>query len=211
MWLAIWILLTAFVLGVSLWSWVILRQQKKAWSAFAVKTGLNYTPGTLMGSPTVTGLVKGRKLSFFTAAQKTNDARGQRYVTVIELEMGSGLPVGAALATKEFSDFLSTLRMDETLELQSPDWDKSYIVKTRNAARLKEYLTPERLKIIHALFSAKNSIALFIFDETDSVIRIETSDPLRKMEQLESLAKKLTAAADKLAPQRGQPEENQKA
>lgn len=199
-WLIIWILLSAFLLTVFGWSMVILYQQKKAWAAFGKKYGMEYHAGKMTGPPLLAGKLGNYKISLFTDAQRTNDVRGQRFVTVVEIEMGSGMPTAAAIATKEYAAFISTLDLDETWSPDDKDWAASHVIKTRSAERLVTYLTPERLKVLKVLFAKKNSISLLFFDENQSVLRIETSDPLRNPEHMEKITSQLIGLADKLRP-----------
>lgn len=196
----IWAVFSLFIIGVFVWSVAILLQQKKAWAAFAKKLKLEYEPGKLMGSPAVSGKIGSYRMMFFTDAQKTSDMRGQRMVTVIESEMGLGMPAPAAFATREYAEFIAELNMPDTYDPGLPEWQDSYIAKTRDMERLKLYMTPERVKTLHGLFSMKNSIALFFFDTHEAVLRIETPDPLRDTGHMEKIAKRLIDALDRLRP-----------
>lgn len=201
MWVFIWILLSMFVIGVFLWSQYILYQQKKSWESYAKKAGLNYEGGSFSDPPIVSGMMKGRRISFYTAAQQTADVRGQRFVTVIEIELGAGMPTAAALATKEYSDFIATLKLPETIEIEASDvWKSDYIIKTKNQSVLKKYLNEDRQKALHAVFSMRHSMSLFFFDEQEAVLRIETSDPMRAAGHMEKIARKIIAVADRLSP-----------
>lgn len=200
MWLAIWGCFAAFVVAFVGWTLVVLWQQKKAWSNFAKKHQLKYQPGTLMGSPVVSGELSKWKFSLYSGVQQTEDIRGQRFVSVIEFQLGRGMPTGAALATKEFTSFIEGLIFDRTYKPELAEWDKSYIVRTRSSKGLKAYLTKERQQILHSLFSMKNSTALFFFDEIEAVLRIETTDPLRQEEHLNKIVQRIMIAVERLAP-----------
>lgn len=196
----LWALLSAFIIGVFFWSSLILFQQKRAWAAYAKKNGMMYEAQGVFSSPVVSGKTGAHKLSFFTDVQRTLDVRGQRMVTVIEAEMGVGMPAPAALATKDFKGFISGLNLPDTYEPGVADWKTDYVLQTRDAERLKLYLTPERLKILHGLFSMRNAAVLFFFDTEESVLRIETPDPLRDAVHMEKITKRIVDALDKLRP-----------
>ena len=196
MWIFLWFLLSAFVIGVSGWSLSILQQQKKAWQEFAKKNNLAYVAGGLTGSPSVSGRLKNHQISLYTDTQQTSDVRGQRFVIVIEVVLGPGMPTGAAIATKEYRDFLASLKMNETYLPQIAGWSPEYIVKTRSREALSRYLTDERAAILHSLFVMKNSMVLFFFDEIEGVLRIETGDPLRNAAHLCRRADGIVLAAD---------------
>ncbi len=200
MWIFIWALFSAFILGVFFWSTAILFQQKRAWEAFAKKNNMTYVPGKMFGSPVVTGHRGGYGLSFFTDNQKTSDVRGQRFVTVIEAQLKMPMPAPAALATKEYGVFIASLNLPDAYEPDLPEWNKSNVIRTRNLPGLKPYLTPERLKILQSLFSMRNAIVLYFFDEHEAVLRIETTDPLRDAVHMEKIAKRIIDAMDKLKP-----------
>jgi hypothetical protein len=200
MWIFIWVLFSAFILGVFAWSTAILFQQKRAWQAFATKNGMTYVPGKFLGSPAVTGQRGGYGLSFFTDNQKTADVRGQRFVTVIEAQLKTPMPAPAALSTKEYGEFIGSLNLPDTYEPSMPEWNKSNVIRTRNLEGLKSYLTDERLKTLQSLFSMRNAIVLFFFDEHEAVLRIETADPLRDAVHMEKIARRIIDAMDKLKP-----------
>ncbi len=200
MWVAIWVCFTVFVAVFVGWTLLVQFQQKKAWSTYAKRNKLQYDNGTFTGPPTVVGEVGGRNLSLYTGVQQTDDIRGQRFVTVIEFQMGKGMPTGAAIATKEFSGFIQGLIFDETFKPEVTDWDPSYVVRTRYKKNLQAYLTQERQKTIASLFSMKNAAVLFFFDELEAVLRIETSDPLRNDAHLEKIVKRILSAVEVLSP-----------
>lgn len=199
MWIALWFVLSAFVMGVFVWSLRILIQQKRAWAAYAKKRGYEYIGGKMMDPPAVVATVNGMRLSLYTDIQRTNDVRAQRYVTIIEIVLGSGMPTGAAIATKELRPFIDSLNFtDSHTPPDFPEWSPSYIVKTRDTKKLAAYLTQNRLAVLHSLFSMKNSMALFFFDEEECVLRIETPDPLRNVEHLEKIVRRIVDAVEKL-------------
>jgi hypothetical protein len=200
MWIALWVILSAFILTVFFWSVQILQQQKRAWSAYAKKNGaFTYTRGKMMESPSLRGGVKGMTMALYTDIQRTNDLRGQRFVTVIEVEIGSGMLTGGILATRELEPFVASLNFSETYRPEE-NWDPSYLVKTRSAALLKNYLTPARAEAIQGLFSMKNSVSLFFFDEQDAVLRMETPNPLKNVALLEKIINKVAGLAENLKP-----------
>ncbi len=200
MWLAIWGIFAVFIFGFVIWTMAVLYQQKRAWSAFAKRHKLKYDAGTFMGSPTVTGKIKDRLLSLYTGIQQTDDIRGQRFVTVIEFQLGDGMPTGAAISTPQFRSFIDGLIFDETYQPELAEWDKDYVVRTRDEKNLSAYLTKERQQVLHSLFTMKTASVLFFFDELEAVLRVETSDPLRSEAHLNAIIKRLADAAETLSP-----------
>ncbi len=198
MWIFLWVVLSMFVMGVFFWSMFILQQQKRAWFAFAKKSGLKYEAGAYTDPPVVSGMVKGYKITFFTDSLRTQDVRGRRFVTTIEIEMGDGMPTVAALATQDYAEFLSPLRLPLSWQPPGEEWQKNYIIKTRSIDRLTRYLTKARLKVLSDLFAMKNAATLYFFDEQTCILRIETPDPLRDPDRMERIAKRIYSAVDTL-------------
>lgn len=198
MWIFLWIAASTFILGVFGWSLVILFQQKQAWSSFAKKHSLMYVPGKIIQAPAMKGVVYGHQVAFFPDVQATQDQRGQRFVTVLEFDVGQGMPTGALIATSNFATFASNLNFTQTLEIDFPGWDKARIIRTRDSSTLKNYLTRERLEFLHNIMSMKNATALYFFDEENAIVHIETSDPLRDEQRMEKIVQKITAALPRL-------------
>lgn len=169
------------------------------------KAGFNYQPVAFNEPPVMRGFVNGRPITFFNDLRETADARGKRFFTAIELDLGAGMPTGAALATPSFASFLSTLNMPQTLKPEIEGWSPAYVVKTRDAAALTSYLTPARLKVLQALFAMKTVETLLFFDEEASVLRFELSDPLRSVDRLEKLVLRIGQAGNVLAPDQQAP------
>lgn len=201
MWLFIWGVITIFIAGISLWSYIILRQQKSCWKAFSDKHKMTYTSASMMESPQVRGRIDGFMLNLYTDAQRVNDIQGQRFVTVIELEMGEGVPVAAAIGTERTKEFINTLVLKKDIQLDHEDWkEDKYIARTKNKTKLKAYLTKKRQDVLMKLFSMKGATVLFFCDEIDAVLRIETSDPLRNREKMERIVKRFVRDIKVMAP-----------
>lgn len=199
MWIFIWVLLSTFVLGVFAWSLQILFQQKAAWKTYAQKMNLNYQDGPrFLSSPVLSGSIGAYGFGLYTEEQRTNDTRGQRYSTILEIALRQGLPAMGALGTPTMIPVIQSLRMDQSVVPQDKDWDPSWMIRTRHAGMVEKYLTPARLDIIKKIFRMKVRSAFFIFDEQDAVLRIETADPLNNSERLEKIVKSLIAHCEGL-------------
>lgn len=144
------------------------------------------------------GMVYGHQVAFFPDVQATQDQRGQRFVTVLEFDVGQGMPTGAMISTSNFAAFAANLNFTQTLEIDFPGWDKTRIIRTRDAAVLKEYLTQDRLEFLHNIMSMKNATALYFFDEENAIVHIETSDPIRDEARMEKMVQKMTSSLSKL-------------
>ena len=198
MWIVLWFVASAFILGVFGWSLLILQQQKRAWSAFAKKYNLAYVPGKLVEAPAIKGAVFGYQAAFFPDVQATQDQRGVRYVTVLEFDLGQGGPTGGVVASDNFATFVAELVFAHNLEIDSPQWDKTRIVRTRDLDAMRTYLTKERLDFLNGLMTMKNSSALYFFDEQNAVLHIETTDPIRDAARFEKIVQKITGSLDKM-------------
>lgn len=197
----IWIIISLFLLGISGWTVVILRQQKRSWSAFAARHGLEYQKGGFMESPIVRGTLGGFSISLFCDAQQTDDVRGRRYVSVIEIETGSGMPTGAAMGTQEMRAFIETLAFPDIVAFEHEKWLATYVVKTRDAPALKAFMTKERMDALTDVMRMTNVAVLFFFDELAGILHLETVDPLRDPERLDRIMKRLIAAITILVPE----------
>lgn len=201
-WVFIWILLSLFILGVSAWSFQILFRQKAAWRAFSTKMGLTYQNGpTFLSSPIVSGNVGGYGFGLFSEERQTADARGQRYNTVIELALRKGLPVSGAIGTAAMAPFIEQLTgMTPGRPVNDPDWDPQWVIRTSDADVLDRYLTQPRKDVLKKIFRMKIMAALFVFDEHDAVLRIETADPLQNAEKIEKIVKSMGLQLNLLGP-----------
>lgn len=194
----IWFVLSAFVLSVYGWSLRILFQQKAAWKSFAEKNKIEYRAEKVTTPPYISGRYKGYRLYAYTGIQTTSDISGQRFVTIIEIEMGRGIPVPGAVGTKNLGSFILGLNFEQEYVPNSKYWKTDYVLKTRNLAVMKSYMTEKRLKALHTLFSMKNSSVLYFFDDLESVLRIETSDPMRDPVRMEKILERIYAMLEEL-------------
>lgn len=197
MWIALWALASCFIMGVFLWSAFILFQQKQAWSAFAKKHGLSYVPGKMMEAPSIKGAIFGYQVAFFPDLKATSDQRSERYVTVLEFDIGQGMNTGAVIASKEFATLIAQLSFSHTTKIEFPGWDETRIVRARDVDMLNKYMTKDRLELLHNIMSMKNSSVLYFFDEENAILRIETADPIKDTDRLEKITQKVTSSLGK--------------
>ena len=54
-WLMLWVFVATFILGTTLWSFVILLKQKRAWESLAKKQNLEFVSVALLKSPMLRG------------------------------------------------------------------------------------------------------------------------------------------------------------
>ncbi len=177
-WVLLWLVLSAIILGASVWSMLILFRQKKAWQEFSVKHSMTYAAGRFMGPPTLDGFIDKYRVSFFTAERQSPDVRTRRFVTVVEIVFPEGVINGAALGTTEMVPFMESLSNLSPMPITHEKWDASYRAFARNRDAVRMYLTPARLDHVIQLLSTRNADVIVIFDENQGVVRVETSDPI---------------------------------
>lgn len=200
MWITIWAIFALLMLGFAGWNMMIMFQQKAAWRALAEKRKLNFEPTGFMSSPNVHGKIDKALFSLFSGVQRTDDVRGERFVTALEFQMGKGLPTGGALGTVQMRPFIDTLIFNETYEPEIEAWQDDFVLRVRDEEGARAYLTDERLKVLCSIFKMKNATVLYFFDEIEAVLRIETSDPLRNAAHLEKIVARLQEAVKILTP-----------
>lgn len=201
-WVFIWILLSIFILGVSAWSFQILFRQKAAWLAFATKKDLTYQNGPhFLSSPIISGNIGPYGFGLFSEERQTSDARGQRFNTVIELALRKGLPAPGAIGAGAMAPIIEQLTgMTQSVSITDPDWDPQWVIRTTDSKALESYLTPARRDVLKKIFRLKILAALFVFDDKDAVLRIETADPLQDAEKIEKIVRSMIAQLEILGP-----------
>ncbi|MEM6781700.1 MAG: hypothetical protein AAF569_07545 [Pseudomonadota bacterium] len=187
LWLLLWIGLSSIILGAFLWSTVILFKQKRAWEEFAQKHKLQYEPGRLMESPTVSGIMDKFGVSCFSAMRDPDDMKARRFVSVIEVKLPDGLVGSGAAGTKDMTPFLQSLNLLNPHILKSEEWREEYQYFTSDPLISEEYWTDERVKHLTAVLGVKNADVVFMHDNKEAIIRVETTDPIQKIEKAEKV------------------------
>lgn len=187
LWILLWVVFSAIILGASFWSTIILQKQKRAWSEFAKKHKLKYIGGKFMESPTVAGTLRGFSVSFFSALRDPDDPKARRYVSVIEIKALQGLAGSSAAGTAEMVPFMQTLSALKPYEVNSVHWDKNFRFFTRDAAVTDAYLDNARIRHLNAILATKNADVLVMFDETAALVRVETPDPVQEIAKIEKV------------------------
>lgn len=197
-WILIWILLSVMILGIFAWSLEILFKQKRSWKAFAKKQGLDFIPGPFLQSPGVRGDLSGYEFVMYSEQQPTNDVRGHRFRTVIQLTLPSGMPTAGLVASPGLRDFADQLDLPETVKPDYAGWKKDALIRARDAGALKRYLSDDRLNALSKLIAMRNAELTFIFDQNETYLRIETPDPLHEPDKIRRMAKHLVTQARRL-------------
>lgn len=200
LWVLLWFVLSFILLGTTIWSTVILVQQKAAWKKFAQKHKLTFTSGKFFQPAGVEGVMEGYNVSLFTATQQREDARKNRQLTVMQVNVNQPFVDGIASGTDEILPFLQSLDGITPHDMKSDKWNKKNHIRTRNKKAVDAYLSDERVALLSDILSMPNADVLVMLDENEGVFRFETSNPLMDAEKIETLFNKLFARIKKLQP-----------
>ncbi len=198
MWLFLWFIVAAIILGATAWSSLILYQQKQAWQSYAKKHGLVFIKRKFFEPSEMNGVINGYNVSFFTAEQQDIDERKNRLLTVIQINTNEAFVDGFACVSPNMQTFLGSLAAIKPHKLKVKGWNPKNFLSSRNKGRVDVFMTEERVKILTSMLSMKNADVLVLSDETEAVIRIETSNPLQQEAQIEKLVLKLLTCIKKL-------------
>ncbi len=194
----IWFLISAVIVGATLWSTSILFSQKRAWQAFAKKHRMAYDKGRFFSSPSITGHMEGFRVAFFAAERQALDVRQRRMLTAMEITFPGGLVDGGAVGTGEMLPFLNSLAALHPFTPKNGNWDANLHFYVRNDDVVQAWLSDDRLSHIISIVGTKNSDNLMIFDGEQAVIRIETRDPLADPDKMEKAALRIIRHAKAL-------------
>ena len=189
LWIFIWIIFSTIILGAAFWSLAIQFQQKKTWEAFAKKAGLKYMKGTFTGPCGVEGVLDGYDVSLFTAEQQNQDNRKNRKVTGLQINANEGFVDAIAAGTSEVRPFIKSLGGLSHHKIDDKKWNKSLTLFSRNKEAVDLFLTDERIDTIQKMLKIKNADVILLLDENEGGYRIETSNPLTDLVQLEKMVK----------------------
>ncbi|MCB1681241.1 MAG: hypothetical protein KDI61_02665 [Alphaproteobacteria bacterium] len=202
----IWVAVTVFLLSFWGWSIVVLYKQKQSWKQFAKNRGLRYRSNSVFDSPEITGALKDYKVYIFTAEHEASDGRYARRLTSIEVSLKSALPVSVAVASGGMVKIVEDLNFHVEYRPDLHGWDNSYIVRSRNEAVAREYLTERRLQEVVKLMKLKNSWVILFFSSGQGLLRIDTPDPLNDIKKIDSYVSKMLQAAQVLELEKGEKE-----
>ncbi len=198
MWILLWVVLSAILLGATLWSLQILLRQKAAWEQYAKSKNFSFNRGTFMGPAEMTGVIGDYKLSFFTAERAGPDVRTRRYVTVLEIDLGEGLVDGGVTGTKEMLPFMQSLDKLHPYKIEMAEWNENHFMFVKHDDVVKSYFTSERLDVFANLLKTRNADVILIFNETQFVVRLETSDPMQDAAKIDKIVTRVLGLCDKL-------------
>lgn len=194
-WLALWLSLSFVLVVFMVWTLVIMLRQKAAWKRFAADQHLRYKPGPFFSSPEVSGVFEDYTVSVFGSEHTAPDSRNSRKLTAIEITLKSKMPMAGAVGSGGMIEIIKRFDYHNEFKPADTDWSKEYIAVSRNSAALEAYLDGARVKALSALMKIKNVWLIFIFEKDDTLLRIDTPDPLEDKKRLVSLLKKMVRTA----------------
>lgn len=200
LWFVVWIFLTVFIFGVFFWSMRILLLQKRAWTLFATRHGMQIEKGALLASPAMRGRVGGFDTIVFSEEQEIKDGRHTRFRTIIQMTLNGAMATGGIVVSPDQREFADTLNLPNAHKPDVAGWNDKIIIRVQDLALFKPYLTDERLRSINTLMSMKNYSAILIFDPQNTILRLETADPFDDDKRLEKFVFKLAEQAKVLSP-----------
>ncbi len=200
----IWVALSLFLLGFWFWSNWVLYKQKQSWKLYARKRKLRYRSGRIFDSPELSGTYQDFEVLCFTAQHDAEDGRPGRSLTSIEVTLHSSLPVSAAIASGGMVQLVEELHFQAEFRPETPGWDNSYIVRSRDGAVMKAYLTDRRAQALVKLMKIKNAWIILFFTGGRGLLRIDTPDPLHDPKHLDDVIKKMVEAAKIMELEKGE-------
>lgn len=203
-WLFLWGLLSAGLVFFTIWTLVILFQQKKAWRQFAKKYKLRYRNTALMNSPQVNGIYKGYAVGVFTSEHETERGGTSRKLTAIEVEMDSRMPVEGAIGSGGMVSVVESLGYSDEFKPDYDFWSTEYVIRCQDRRVLNKYLDKDRAKALVDLMKKKNLWVIFIFKGADTVLRIDSPSPFENLERLTKTIDEMIEIAKLLELRKGE-------
>lgn len=194
-WFVIWVFIATFILGTSLWSYIILARQKKAWETVSKKSNLSYSSAAILKSPYLKGIYNGIRIDVFSDKPISGKFREGGTRTIFQFTMKAPMLCEGAIASMPFKNFIDDLMLPESYVGEGQDvLSKEVYNRVKSAEIIKPYFTRERISALNAILSIKSMPALLLFSGTETVLRIESSDPFDDASKLEKFLTKSTEA-----------------
>ncbi len=173
----------------------MLFRQRRAWKFYAQKRKLRYSSEGFYQGSTMSGAIDGYKVTIFTSEHSELDARSQRRLSAIEVNLNSELATYGAIASGGMVPVVESLDLHQEFKPDSEKWDDAYVVRTLDSAYMRKYLNGERLnKIIDLMLEDKVWIIL-LFLGGAGLLRLDTPAPLDDPKRIDFLVKKMIDVA----------------
>lgn len=202
-WFVLWFMLSLTLLGIFVWTYYTLIQQKKAWKTFAKRNKLKYKAAHPLRSATVEGKIEGFDFILASEEQITQDVAGRRFTSVMLVELG-GLPMQGVIASSHMQGFVNFANLPEKIRDIHEIWNNANFIHTDRRAVMRAYLTETRIKALNSLMKLKNGMVLYVFNQEKGILRLETIDPLLDPDKIETIIKKLFRVVKVVSPRDGE-------
>ncbi len=203
-WFLIWLVLSGALLYFSFWTLYILMKQKKSWKSFSERHELRYTSGTFFESPSVSGVYNEYPVSLFTGEHQQEDARKNRKLTAIEIELTSIMPMAGAAASGGMIPLLDGLDHNTEYKPEHKKWKSEYLIRTDNLSMMAGYMSDERIAALTELMKVVNAWVMFIFMEKNTLLRLDMPNPLEDPKRMDVLLNKMVEVAAILELEKGE-------
>lgn len=194
-WIIIWLLISAVLIYFTVWTFVIVLKQKHTWQEFAKENKLRLKSAGMLTPARISGIYKGFSIYVFPCEHMVQDGRGVRKMTAIEVRLKRPIPVNGAIGNGIMASIIQDLTYPEEYKPKEKFWDHEFIIRTDNAKAVEQYLTEKRLKAVMRVGKIKNVSTIFVFEGDDTILRLDTSDPLHSKKKLASLIDKAIESA----------------
>ncbi|HAJ90333.1 MAG TPA: hypothetical protein DCM27_04880 [Rhodospirillaceae bacterium] len=195
-WFMIWVFVATFILGTSVWSYLILLKQKRAWEIVSKKCDLRYSSEAVLKSPSLSGVFRGIELDIFSDQPISGKFREGGARTIFQFTLKAPLPSQGMIGSMAFKNFIDGLSVQEKFVGEgSTALLPSLYNRVRSVELMVPYFTKERVSALNAVLNIKNSPAVLIFSQDETLLRIESADPFDDPARLEKFLIKATDAA----------------
>ncbi len=203
-WLLIWLLISAALLGFLFWTILILVRQQAVWKKYAAKHKLRFKPNSFFEVPEIAGLMGEHAINAFSGEHMGPDARFSRKMTAIEIQLASKMPVNGGIASAGMVDLVQGMGFKEEYSPRHAKWEDSYMAAAASRNVLEIYLNETRLNALTDLMAIKNAWVILVFKGDVTLLRIDTPDPLCTEKTLDMMAQKMLATAKVLELEKGE-------
>src|SRR5690606_38503255 len=107
----------------------------------------------------------------------------------------SAMPVAGVMGSGGMVTVIEHLNFRDEIRPDYSWWNEAQIIRTENKTILEPYLTEERLKAFGALAKIRNAWVIFIFKDGQTILRVDTPDPLDSEKKIAAILNRMVEAA----------------
>ena len=203
-WFLLWLLLSATLLFFLGWTLSILWRQKAAWKQYGQKKGLRYNSESMMGPPSLEGVLEGYTVALFASEHTRRHQRVSRKLTAIEVTLHSQMPFAGGIASDGMVVILKEIGFTHEVRPAFAKWPKGRVVMADDKDAMERYLTKERAKALLDVMKFKHAWGIFAFRDEVCVLRLDMPQALETMDSLDEVLSRMVAAAKVLELQAGE-------